>query len=294
MEGENSAVYFTDGSADPVTGRSGAAFIYNSEEFLWRLPDWCSSLQTELAAILQVTVHALRQNVTSIVIHTDSKSSMEVLQRLHFKDNVYLTTAILGNIQELERRGKAVVFNWIPSHVGIQGNEAADSAAKSAADIANVTLRIHASLASLKKRAKRRENKITDDINKHHAERGSKSCTWYRGVTEAKRLQTTRDTPRSIRVHLHRLRLDYPCNWNIRDQTIIRPCQHCHEPQEEPLLHWVLECEKTSRLREIGRLRNMNPTENDAREVAILHLRKLHNDHINDLTITIKDYPPPR
>ena len=186
LEGEDSAVYLTDGSADSDTGRSGAAFIYNSEEYLWRLPDGCSSLQTELAAIHQVTVHALGQNVTTIVIHTDSKLSMEVLQRLHFKDNIYLTTAILGNIQELERQGKAVVFNWIPSHVGIQGNEDADSAAKSAAAIANITLRIRASLASLKNRAKIHETKITDDINKNHAERGSKSCTWYRGVRAAK------------------------------------------------------------------------------------------------------------
>ncbi|KAG0728587.1 hypothetical protein GWK47_032177 [Chionoecetes opilio] len=47
-------------------------------------------------------------------------------------DNVQLTTAILGHIQGLAAQGRCVRFNWVPSHIGVRGNEAADEAAREA------------------------------------------------------------------------------------------------------------------------------------------------------------------
>ena len=125
-------VYYTDGAADPDTGRSSSAFVHMGERHMWRISDGCCSLQCELVAIQQALSHALTQTTMNITLHTDSKSAIKVLQRKRHKDNIQLTTRILGLLQELHQQGKAVTINWIPSHVGIPGNEAADRAAKKA------------------------------------------------------------------------------------------------------------------------------------------------------------------
>ncbi|XP_076069251.1 uncharacterized protein LOC143041313 [Oratosquilla oratoria] len=41
------AVYYTDGSVDPVRGTTGAAAVTGGETLSWRTPDHCSTLQTE-------------------------------------------------------------------------------------------------------------------------------------------------------------------------------------------------------------------------------------------------------
>ena len=41
---------------------------------------------------------------------------------------------ILELYTEMTREGRGIVFIWVPSHVGIRGNSAADSAAKDALD----------------------------------------------------------------------------------------------------------------------------------------------------------------
>lgn len=46
-----SIVYFTDGSVDPNTKATGAAFVVGQETVLQRTSDGCSTLQTELEAI---------------------------------------------------------------------------------------------------------------------------------------------------------------------------------------------------------------------------------------------------
>ncbi|MPC21549.1 hypothetical protein E2C01_014537 [Portunus trituberculatus] len=161
LEREESVTYYTDGSADPDTGRCGAAFVLNGEEYPVRVSDRCNSLQIELAAIQQATLHAAGQAGAIIAIHTDSKSAIDCLQQPNINDNIQLTTSILGNIHALQKPGKTVHINWIPSHIGIHGNDLADNAAKSAATFGTITVPIKPSLSGLKKTAQRRERTIT-------------------------------------------------------------------------------------------------------------------------------------
>ncbi|KAK8390652.1 hypothetical protein O3P69_010393 [Scylla paramamosain] len=288
----DAAVFYTDGSVDE-DGRSGAAFIYNGEQFLTRLSDGCSSMQAEMVAIQQATAHATTLPNTDIIIHTDSQSAMEALQARNLKDNIRLTTSVKRNIRELQRQRKTVTINWIPSHVGIHGNESADMAAKTAALLAEVTTHVQPSLSAMKMAARRRETTITTNRNRTYAAEGSRSCQWYRGVTDGKRLRIPRGTPRTLRVHLHRLRLGYVCNWRIRQQEV-RPCAHCGVHQEEPLLHWVLQCDKTEQLRHQLSTHHMNPQEIEARGTAVRMLKTLFSSHMDILTNTIQQYPPPR
>ncbi|KAK8378404.1 hypothetical protein O3P69_011117 [Scylla paramamosain] len=126
----DSVVYYTDGSADPDSGRTGAAAITRGAEVCERTPDHCSTLQTELVAILLALEHAQHRRERTVVLHADSRTGLQALQQPYPSDNVGLVTAILGSLQSLAAQGRRVRLNWIPSHVGVRGNEAADAAAK--------------------------------------------------------------------------------------------------------------------------------------------------------------------
>lgn len=125
--------YFTDGSVDQTDERrSGAAFHTQVHTRLWRLPNGCSTLQTEPTAISKALEHAATSHSKPVIIHTDSKSSVQTLEHNRLKDNIKLLTSTLSQLQELQRQGSPVTIHWISSHVGIEGNETADEAAEAA------------------------------------------------------------------------------------------------------------------------------------------------------------------
>ncbi|XP_063606451.1 uncharacterized protein LOC134781261, partial [Penaeus indicus] len=47
------------------------------------------------------------------------------------KDNIYLLTTILTIAQRILAQGRRIILNWVPSHIGIRGNELADRLAVS-------------------------------------------------------------------------------------------------------------------------------------------------------------------
>ena len=46
-----------------------------------------------------------------------------------------LISEILCRVHELKERGFQLIFIWVPSHVGLAGNSAADAAAKAALNL---------------------------------------------------------------------------------------------------------------------------------------------------------------
>ena len=63
------------------------------------------------------------------MIFTDSKSALEAIQ------DIWTPNPEVRRVLELHtkiRKTKDIIFCWVPSHVGIRGNEAADRAAKAA------------------------------------------------------------------------------------------------------------------------------------------------------------------
>ncbi|KAK4314629.1 hypothetical protein Pmani_014080 [Petrolisthes manimaculis] len=84
------------------------------------------------------------------MLHTDSRAGLQALQQPHPKDNVGLITTILGILQSIAAQGLQVKLNWIPSHVGVRGNETADAAVKRAAGGPQVTRHVSPQSASSK------------------------------------------------------------------------------------------------------------------------------------------------
>ena len=66
----------------------------------------------------------------SFLILSDSLSSLQVISNLRYDHPILVK--ILELHMELIRDGKETTFIWVPGHVGIRGNSAADSAAKDA------------------------------------------------------------------------------------------------------------------------------------------------------------------
>ena len=120
-------VYYTDGS---VSGRlASSAFCINHYSKGVRLGDGSTILQAELTAIHLALEHAFFQGNGQTVIHTDSLAAIHFLNKRIPIDNVLLYNNVMEAATRLPR---PPILNWVPSHVGLEGNELADEAAAKA------------------------------------------------------------------------------------------------------------------------------------------------------------------
>ena len=119
---------YTDGSKSDEG--VGCAFVCGSTTRTFTLSSQATVFTSELVAILKALPFIEVSEDDSYVIFTDSLSSlfaMKDFNTLHpiLQDILVLLTA-------LDRDGKSVTFCWIPSHVGVVGNERADDCVKRA------------------------------------------------------------------------------------------------------------------------------------------------------------------
>jgi ribonuclease HI len=117
---------FTDGSKD-ASGVSGAVVSGNTT-LSCRLPNESSIFSAEAQAIflaLQI-IEASANN--QFYIFSDSLSSLEAIASMKLSNPLILR--IIEKHNNLCQDDKQIRFCWVPSHVGIDGNEAADAAAK--------------------------------------------------------------------------------------------------------------------------------------------------------------------
>ncbi|GBN10951.1 hypothetical protein AVEN_267243-1, partial [Araneus ventricosus] len=122
---------FTDGSK--AVGHVGCG-IFDADISSFRLHTSFSILTAELVAIFYALQKISLSTRRQFCIYTDSMSSLEALCHPHFQMHP-VAMEILGLLQTLQHRGFCILFCWIPSHVGIAGNEQADHSAKTAASL---------------------------------------------------------------------------------------------------------------------------------------------------------------
>ena len=118
---------YTDGSKDGEKVASAA--ILDGELYQFRLPNNASIFSAELKAIDLALSHIEQDAYWRYIIFTDSLSVMQALEGE--KTDNPLVVGLLGKLSALCERAD-IVFCWLPSHIGIAGNEEADKAAKDA------------------------------------------------------------------------------------------------------------------------------------------------------------------
>ena len=118
---------YTDGSKDG--DRTASAFVSPSFTFSKRLPNKASIFTAEMEALVSALRFVKVSVAKKFIIFSDSKS---VLQALLSKWEHPSVICIMRFLVALHTKHKSVVFCWLPSHMGIIGNEKADVAAKDA------------------------------------------------------------------------------------------------------------------------------------------------------------------
>ena len=119
---------YTDGSKSDKG--VGYAVVTRDTTIKKSLPTISSVYTAEIAALLQAVETIETMNHAKYTIYSDSRSAIEAMQQFNPKSTI--VKDIQTRIDALIRAGKLVTLCWIPAHVGLDGNEAADKAAKEA------------------------------------------------------------------------------------------------------------------------------------------------------------------
>jgi ribonuclease HI len=151
-------VCFTDGSL--INRRAGAAFVVhrrpvneffrttptwtgNSPEFLLPMGTKANSYDAEVAALVQAAAY-IANLVLSDTVNVpgkdlwfcfDNQGAVKILLSGVPKTLRHWHRAFRLHIKFLLARGYKIMFKWIPSHIGINGNERVDVLAKEAASL---------------------------------------------------------------------------------------------------------------------------------------------------------------
>jgi len=120
---------YTDGSKD--SNGTASAAIMGANQLAARLPNCASIFTAEIHAILLALRLIEKSSNTKFMIFSDSLSSLQAIIGSHCRSKVDVLD-VSEKLHRLSLSGKSVEFCWIPSHVGIKGNETVDFLAKRA------------------------------------------------------------------------------------------------------------------------------------------------------------------
>lgn len=115
----------------------GSAVVLGSMSLQFKLPEPSTILTAELFGIKKAIDYAASQPAQEFLVCTDSLSSLKILQQLYQKNP--LAQDIRENVHNLPGNGTNLIFIYTPSHVNIEGNEAADTFAKQAVTSSELT-----------------------------------------------------------------------------------------------------------------------------------------------------------
>ena len=122
---------YTDGSVKD--NQTSCAVVIKDRNYLYHLPDHTSIFTAELYAISMAIDKIKETNNNRFLICSDSLSALQTLKS--GKENS-LSHKIM---QKIASTNKIIELEWVPSHMDIPGNEAADQMANEALSLENIT-----------------------------------------------------------------------------------------------------------------------------------------------------------
>ena len=262
-------VFYTDGSVQNTA--AGAGVVHGDSAISLRLNDRASILQAELAAINIALEFAKECNMSTALIITDSKSAVSAIDTTTPKDNTALIRNIHTTASHLTTTPEIL---WVPAHVGVQGNERADVAAKAALNRPSADIRIHTSQRQVHTYIK----KTATDIyytNTHHQPSRSVARNQEITLSTANQKQLWK-LPRNIQKDIFKLRTfskTYKQITEGHDQ-----CHYCDYDFSVYTDHFLTECPANKTFRDKLLTDNMHHiTCTSAKVRAILHDQAQHN-----------------
>ena len=278
--------FYVDGSVDLDTGRCASAFISECRngktQHAVRVSNLVSSTQAELAAINQTLLH-LQENPTphsSIVVHCDSHAAIQSLQATKKDPTDQQSSDILDLAQKLQAtQNLSFTLHWIPSHIGIPGNERVDALVKQALSYSQISTSLPPTLGQVKSSIRRYLKLRTTAHFKKRAEEvvtpNSHGIQYaqYLALNPSLRPQLGFSYPPSVSRTLNRLRLDTD-SWCYTHSHPNR-CSYCQDLFSPS--HYLLFCPVT-RSAEFSEQLTTEEHSLSSEEQAILILKRLDSN----------------
>jgi ribonuclease HI len=84
----------------------------------------------ELRGILSALQIAYKTDHKAVIVFTDNQAAIISVANPDSQSGQYILLQILWMIENMRHKGIEPEFHWVPVHIGIEGNERADKAAK--------------------------------------------------------------------------------------------------------------------------------------------------------------------
>ena len=216
---------------------TAAAVVTSTKTIKFRLSNLTSIFTAELYAILQALMYIQETSNASSLILSDSLSAINALKSPHFRNP--LIQKVYRTLHSIQTAGRKVFFIWIPSHIGIDGNELADDAAYTAIEDPDSILVPNSIADDFKSFIKKQ---IMEDWQKNWNNSSSK----LRECKGSVKQWVCNLTSRRDQVVLHRLRIGHT---KLTHSYLISKdnpptCESCQMPLS--VKHILLDCTKYS------------------------------------------------
>ena len=191
-QGVHSTAIFTEASKSEDGRTAGAYHVGGTNvEEQFRITSNNTIYTTELIVIRQAVRWIDATNVKDANIYSDSLSALQSFKTGSSSSRPCLIQEIIHDITKLKKRGINLELHWIPSHVGVGGNEKVDEMAEMALNHEDTDVVVNKELKDVYKEIDRTTNgdvaeKVERRDNRNEIDRTTMEMwqkRWNEGIT---------------------------------------------------------------------------------------------------------------